>query len=41
VWQRLPIIIGGVLVNFILAMVIYAAVLFTWGEEYLPFSEAK
>ena len=41
VWQRLPIIIGGVFVNFILAMVIYAAVLFTWGEEYLPFSEAK
>jgi len=41
VWQRLPIIIGGVLVNFILAMVIYSAVLFTWGEEYLPFSEAK
>lgn len=41
VWQRLPIIIGGVLVNFILAMVIYSAVLFTWGEEYLPMSEAK
>lgn len=41
VWQRLPIITGGVLVNFILAMVIYSAVLFTWGEEYLPFSEAK
>lgn len=36
VWQRLPIIIGGVLVNFILAMVIYAAILFTWGKEYLP-----
>ncbi|OIP84202.1 MAG: RIP metalloprotease RseP [Porphyromonadaceae bacterium CG2_30_38_12] len=41
VWQRLPIIIGGVLVNFILAMVIYAGVLFTWGQEYLPFSQAK
>lgn len=40
-WQRLPIIIGGVLVNFILAMVIYAAVLFTWGQEYLPFKNAK
>lgn len=36
VWQRLPIIIGGVLVNFILAMVIYSAVLFTWGQEYIP-----
>jgi regulator of sigma E protease len=41
VWQRLPIIIGGVLVNFILAMVIYAAVLFTWGQEYLPLQNAK
>ena len=41
VWQRLPIIIGGVLVNFILAMVIYAVVLFTWGQEYLPLNNAK
>ncbi|MDR3651495.1 MAG: RIP metalloprotease RseP [Paludibacter sp.] len=41
VWQRLPIIIGGVLVNFILAMVIYSAVLFTWGKEYLPLKNAK
>lgn len=40
VWQRLPIIIGGVLVNFILAMIIYAAVLFTWGKEYLPLENA-
>ncbi len=41
VWQRLPIIIGGVLVNFILAMLIYSAVLFTWGKEYVPFENAK
>ena len=41
VWQRLPIIIGGVLVNFILAMVIYSAVLYTWGEEYIPLKNAK
>jgi regulator of sigma E protease len=40
VWERLPIIIGGVLVNFILALVIYAAVLFTWGQEYLPLNNA-
>ncbi len=40
VWQRMPIIVGGVLVNFVLAMVIYAAVLFTWGKEYLPFENA-
>lgn len=41
VWHRLPIIIGGVFVNFILAMVIYAAVLFTWGQDYLPLKNAK
>ena len=41
VWQRLPIIIGGVLVNFILALVIYSAVLFTWGKEYIPLQNAK
>ena len=41
VWQRLPIIIGGVLVNFILAMVIYSAVLFTWGQDYFPLKNAK
>ncbi len=41
VWQRLPIIIGGVLVNFVLAMVIYSAVLFTWGKEYMPLKSAK
>ena len=35
-WQRLFIMIGGVLVNFILAFIIYAAVLFTWGETYIP-----
>lgn len=41
VWQRLPIIIGGVFVNFILAMVIYSAILFTWGKEFLPLENAK
>lgn len=40
VWERLPIIIGGVLVNFILALTIYSAVLFTWGQEFLPFKNA-
>ena len=33
-WQRLLIMIGGVLVNFLLALVIYSAVFYTWGEEY-------
>ena len=34
-WQRLLIMIGGVLVNFILALVIYCAVFFAWGEDYI------
>ena len=38
-WQRLLIMSGGVLVNFILAFVIYMGILFTWGESYLPVNE--
>ena len=34
-WQRLLIMIGGVLFNFILALIIYAGILFTWGETYV------
>jgi regulator of sigma E protease len=34
-WQRLLIMVGGVLVNFLLALFIYIAVLFTWGKEYI------
>lgn len=35
-WQRLLIMLGGVIVNFVLAFVIYSCVLFAWGETYLP-----
>ena len=35
-WQRLLIMVGGVLVNFITAFVLYATVLFVWGETYVP-----
>ncbi len=34
-WQRLLIMIGGVLVNFLLALFIYAMVLYTWGDTYI------
>jgi len=34
--QRLLIMLGGVLVNLVLGFVIYAAVLYSWGEKYLP-----
>ncbi len=40
-WQRLLIMVGGVLVNFILALVIYSMVLYVWGEEYLPTKNVK
>jgi len=39
--QRLLIMTGGVMFNFILAMVIYSAILFTWGETYLETKNAK
>ncbi|MCX6295067.1 MAG: RIP metalloprotease RseP [Bacteroidetes bacterium] len=35
-WQRLIIMVGGVTVNVILGILIYAMVLFIWGEEHLP-----
>lgn len=34
-WQRLLIMVGGVLFNFILAIFIYGMILFTWGETTL------
>lgn len=34
-WQRLLIMIGGVLVNFLLALFIYSMCLFYWGEDYI------
>src|SRR3954471_15166857 len=39
-WQRLIIMVGGVTVNVILGILIYAMVLFAWGEEYLPTKNA-
>ena len=35
-WQRLLILIGGVLVNFLLALFIYSMILFYWGDTYIP-----
>jgi regulator of sigma E protease len=39
-WQRLLVMVGGVLFNFILAIVIYAGIAFTWGEQYIEFDKA-
>ncbi len=40
-WQRLLIMVAGVLFNFLLAIVIYAGIVFATGEKYVPFTEAK
>ncbi len=40
-WQRLLIMIGGVLMNFVFAILIYVGVLYAWGESYLPTANAK
>ncbi len=40
-WQRLIIMIGGVLFNLILAVILYSAVLYTWGDQYLPTKNVK
>jgi len=40
-WQRLIIMIGGVLVNVILAIVIFIGITWVWGEEYLPVKNLK
>ena len=34
-WQRMLIMIGGVLVNFLLALFIYSMILFHWGDDYV------
>ena len=35
-WQRLLVMFGGVLFNFIFAILMYSAILNIWGESYLP-----
>lgn len=38
-WQRLLVMIGGVLFNFLLALFIYSMILFTWGDSYYSLPE--
>lgn len=35
-WQRLIIMLGGIIVNLALGFLIYAMMLWHWGEEYVP-----
>ena len=40
-WQRLIIMLAGVMVNLLLAIVIYIVMLSVWGHQYIPTSEVK
>ena len=39
--QRFWVLVGGVINNLLLAMLIYAGMLFTWGDHYLANTDAK
>ncbi|MDD6891169.1 MAG: RIP metalloprotease RseP [Bacteroidales bacterium] len=38
-WQRLLVMVGGVVMNFLLALFIYSMILFTWGEQYVALKD--
>lgn len=38
-WQRFLVMIGGVLMNFLLALFIYSMILFTWGDQYIALKD--
>jgi regulator of sigma E protease len=40
-WQRLIIMLGGIIMNVLVAFVIYAFVLMIWGEKKVPASSMK
>ncbi len=40
-WQRLLVMIAGVVMNLILAICIYIGISYTWGDSYLSNNEAK
>ena len=41
VWKRFFIMVGGVLMNLITALVIYSAIMFTWGRDVMPMENVK
>jgi len=40
-WQRLFIMLGGIIMNVLVAMFIYMLIFSVWGEQYLPTKNAK
>lgn len=39
-YQRLLVMVAGVVMNFLLAIVIYAGIAWYWGEKYIPIDQA-
>lgn len=40
-WQRLLIMVAGVLFNFLLAILIYAGITWWWGDDHVAFKDTK
>ncbi|MFC4221477.1 RIP metalloprotease RseP [Flagellimonas marina] len=40
-WQRLIIMLGGVTVNFILAVIIYIGMAYSYGDQYIPMDSLR
>ncbi len=40
-WQRLIIMLGGIIMNVLVAFVVYALILFVWGEQKTPLNSLK
>lgn len=40
-WQRLIIMLGGIIVNVLLAILIFSLVLYKWGDSKIPMSSLK
>ncbi|MBA3828210.1 MAG: RIP metalloprotease RseP [Taibaiella sp.] len=40
-WQRLFIMLGGIIMNILVGVLIYTVIFGVWGEEYLPTQNAK
>ena len=40
-WQRLIIMLGGIIVNVLLAILIYSMILFHWGDQKVPMASLK
>lgn len=38
-WQRLLVMVGGVMMNFFLALFIYSMILFTWGDSFIALKD--